>query len=239
MISFKNIKQFLSVLSVVTLVGCSGGGDDDGGGTPPPEAQSPEAALLISPIKDAECNQGNVISDDESTVTFEWNASKHTDDYTLVLKNLLDGSTKNIQVTATKKDENLLRGVPYSWYVISNSKATSKTATSEIWKLYNAGNGVENYAPFPAELVSPLMGGVSKKTVSLSWNGNDIDKDIESYDVYLDTNNPPTTLQESTTTTSIKDIDLSADTAYFWMVITKDSEGNSSESPVFEFRTEK
>lgn len=239
MISYKNIKQIVAVLCLVSLVGCSSGGDDDGGGTAPPVVENPEAAKLISPIKDAECNQGNIISDTESKVTFEWNASKNTDEYTLVIKNLLDKSTRNIKVTATKKEENLLRGVPYSWHVVSKSKSVSKTATSETWKLYNAGVGVENYAPFPAELVSPTMGGLTKQTVSLSWNGSDIDNDIESYDVYLGTNNPPTTLHTNTTTTAVNDIALSADTVYYWKVITKDSEGNNSESPIFEFRTEK
>lgn len=232
MISYKNVKQIVAVLSVVTLISCSGGSDDDVAGPPP------EAALLISPIKDAECNQGNVISDAESTVTFEWNASKNTDDYTLVLKNLLDGSTQNIKVTATTKDENLLRGVPYSWHVISNSKTETKTATSETWKLYNAGIGVENYAPFPAELVSPNMGSLSNINTTLEWGGSDIDNDIEGYDVYLNANNPPTTLLESTSNTSSSASGLTPDSVYYWKVVTKDTNGNNSESPIFEFRTQ-
>ncbi|MDV7187353.1 hypothetical protein R3X25_08685 [Lutibacter sp. TH_r2] len=223
---------FISILALV--VSCGGGGDDPD----IPVVENPEAAVLVSPLKNTECNQGNIISDEESNVEFEWNASENTDNYVLILKNLesnktTENSTSNTYITLT-----LTRGVAYSWKVVSKASGTTKTATSEIWKLYNAGLPVENYAPFPAGVVSPPMGGLTNSIVSLEWDGGDVDNDIESYDVYLSVDNPPTSLLKNTTSTKIEDVALNADEVYYWKVITHDKHGNSSESQVFDFRTQ-
>lgn len=234
------IDRYIKILVLaltIALFNCSSGGGDDPGPGPQP-VDNPEAAILVLPLKDAECNQGNIISATESNVTFEWNASNFTTSYTLVLTNLDTDEVKEFSTSNTTITEALLRGTPYSWKIISKSTATTSTSTSETWKLYNAGDGVENYVPFPAELVSPPMGGLSSVSASLKWVGSDVDNDIEEYDVYLGTNNPPTNLYETTTNTNIDNVSLTANTVYYWIVVTKDAHGNNSESPVFEFRTE-
>ncbi|WP_405293567.1 fibronectin type III domain-containing protein [Algibacter sp. Ld11] len=234
MIKVKFIIKILIIVCTVSFYGCSGGdggGDDDGG-------KAPEKATLVFPLNNSECNEGDIISETQTKVTFEWNASANTNKYTIVLKNLVDNTTRNINTTNTSQSENLLRGVPYSWSVISKSNSNTTTATSDTWKFYNAGLGVENYAPFPAELVAPNMGGLTSTTTTLEWNGSDIDNDIESYDVYLGTSNSPTTLLESISSTSSSASGLTANTVYYWKVVTTDTHGNNSESPVFEFRTQ-
>ncbi|WP_299547328.1 hypothetical protein [Seonamhaeicola sp.] len=235
MIYSKYLKGSLLII-LLALFSCSGGGgSDDGGET---KILPPEAAVLVSPEKDEECNQGNVVSDTESRVTFRWNASANTNNYTHVLKNLDTDVTTEQSTATTSITLTIGRNVPYSWQVISKSNKTTTTATSETWKFYNAGEGVENYAPFPADLVEPAMGSEVPSPVTLSWSGSDIDGDIASFDVYLGTANPPTTLHANTTNMSIADIALNADTVYYWRVITTDEGGSNSQSPVFEFRTE-
>lgn len=234
MIKVKFIIKILIIVCTVSFYGCSRGGDegDDGNG------KAPEKATLVFPLNNSECNEGDIISDTQTKVTFEWNASANTNNYTIVLKNLADNTTININTTNTNQSENLLRGVPYAWYVISKSNSTTATATSDTWKFYNAGLGVENYAPFPAELIAPKMGGLTNANTTLEWYGSDIDNDIESYDVYLDASNPPATLLESTSNTSSSASGLTANSVYYWKVVTTDTHGNNSESPVFEFRTQ-
>ncbi|SDX29860.1 hypothetical protein SAMN05444411_104146 [Lutibacter oricola] len=224
------------VVFTIVLTACGGGGGDDEPEVP--EVKAPEAAILKSPLKNEECNQGNIISDTESDVVFKWNAANNTTGYKVVLKNLNSNKTVETSTTGTQLTLTLLRGVAYSWNVVSVATGTTKTATSETWKLFNAGLPVENYAPFPAEVVSPPMGGLTNSTVTLEWNGSDADNDIESYDVYLSTDNPPTTLYQNTTTSKIENITLNSDEIYFWKVVTKDSHGNNSESQIFDFRTQ-
>jgi hypothetical protein len=57
------------------------------------------------------------------------------------------------------------------------------------------------------------------------------------YDVYLSTVSPPSapnfTLGSSN---SSQKVTVTADTVYYWKVVTKDREGNTSDSGIFQFR---
>jgi len=77
-------KKLLFYLSALLILSC-GGGDDSGGGTPtiPPPAAIPDpsATSLIFPENNTECNEGVVVNDTQSTVTFRWENSQNTDSY--------------------------------------------------------------------------------------------------------------------------------------------------------------
>ncbi|TXE07041.1 hypothetical protein FUA26_12510 [Seonamhaeicola algicola] len=233
----KYIQSGILIIGLI-LFSCGGGSDDGDGGPSGGGILPPESTVLEFPLKDEACYEGTVISETESRITFEWSISANTNNYTVVLKNLGTDETSEHDTANNSISITVKRNTAYSWYVVSKSNKTTTTATSETWKFYNAGEGVENYAPFPAEVVAPAMGSEVAAPVTLSWTGSDADNDIASYDVYLGTNNPPTTLQETTTNTSIENIALTANTVYYWKVITTDYSGSSSESQVFEFRTE-
>lgn len=220
------------ILAIASLLFINCGGDS-------PEApKNPSASTLTSPLKDAECNTGTILSTAESSVTFQWKAADNAESYTLVLTNL---NTKAVTQKSEKTNSSvvtLLRGVPYSWKVISKNTKTTITATSDTWKFYNAGIGVTNYAPFPAEASSPNMGSTTvNATVSLKWNASDIDNDITKYEVYLGTVNPPTTLHSTTAVKQVDNISLIAKTVYYWRIVTTDSKNNVSTSAIFDFRT--
>lgn len=231
MINIKSIKNIFIVLFSITLVSCGGGDGEDG-----PDVITLGKAVLILPLNNTECNQGNVISEQESKVYFEWNTAENADSYNIKIKNLNDDTVKSLISSNTNIETALLRGVPYSWSVTAKSNGAADT-TSDTWKFYNAGDGVQNYAPFPADLVSPKMGSSVDISTTLEWTGNDIDTDIEEYEVYLSTTNPPTTLKGTTTTNTMNNLSLESAKVYYWSVVTKDSFGNQSTSPVFEFRT--
>lgn len=224
------------------LYNCSGGGDD-GGSTvtpPPPTPDPPTAAILTFPDDNEECTTGTEVNATQSSVTFTWQASQNTDLYDLVLKNLDTNSILTFSSSTNQIAIIINKGTPYSWYVVSKSNSVTQTATSATWKFYNAGDPVQSYAPFPADLVAPDMGanltGVSM--VTLEWSGSDIDDDIVSYDIYFDTTSPPTTQLGGTLTVTTIDAPVSAGNAYYWRVIITDSEGNNSESEIFEFRVD-
>ena len=232
------MKKYIKIIALVcTTILMSCGGSDDGG-TTPPVVEAPEAAVLVFPLKNEQCNQGTIISDTNSKVEFEWNVSANTTKYTVVLKNLTTNVESETNTTSTKVTITLERGTSYSWKVISKSNETTITATSETWNLYNAGKPVTNYIPFPAEIVSPTMGSLTSSEVTLKWNGSDLDNDIESYDVYLSSNTPPTELYTSTPNSNVSNIILNSNMVYYWSIVTKDSFGNKSQSPIFEFRTQ-
>ncbi len=228
------MKKFtiLSLFVVCVLASC--GGSDD-----PPAA--PGAVQLIFPEENSECTTGVNVSEDLSQVTFEWQASQNTESYLLRVTNLNTNTTQTLNTSATSASVSINRGTPHSWSVTSSNGQSSENGSSPTWLFYNAGSQT-TYAPFPAQLVSPISGSTvspnSSDQVVLDWVGADVENDIEGYEIFFSTNNPPAnsigTLDAFSSEISAS---VTANTVYFWRVITTDAEGNSSDSGVFEFKT--
>ena len=235
----KIVKSTL-LIACIFLISCGGGGDDGGGPDPDPDpVPDPAAATLVFPDDDTECNEGVVVNDTQSTVTFEWNASQNTDSYEVNLRDLNTNNTSRTVSNTTTADITIGRGVPYEWFVVSRAAGTNETASSPTWRFYNQGPGVENYAPFPAEAVNPTRGATinDSGTVDLEWTGSDVDDDITEFDVFFGTDADPSTLLE-TTADSTAEATIASGQIYYWRVVSKDSHGNTSQSEIFEFRVE-
>ncbi|MEO1009727.1 MAG: hypothetical protein AAFX53_00385 [Bacteroidota bacterium] len=227
---------YYPMLALVLFLFSCGGGDGDDPEQPDP-VPAPVAAVLIFPEDNTECNEGTLLSESQSSVVFRWNASENTDSYRLKLRNLNANTNRELNASTNELEVTLDRGVPYSWSIESLANGTDETTESDTWQFYNAGPAIENYAPFPAENITPRPGAtVNPGTLTLQWEGNDLDDDTLSYVVYFDTVNPPTTSVGETTESSIN-VDTVTETIYYWRVETQDAAGNSSLSEAFQFKT--
>ena len=236
----KMIHKILSLgVTAALMLSCSGG-DSSGGGPDPQPVPDPVAATLVFPANNTECNEGEVLSPQQSRVTFQWNASQNTDSYEVRLTNLTTNTSSSTTSNTNEAAIVIQRATPYEWSVTSRANGTSQTATSVVWRFYNAGEGVSNYAPFPATAVFPQRGSTlaNAGTITLAWETTDIDGDLDSYDVYLEANNTGPQSLVGTTAENTLDITVSASTVYYWQVVSKDTEGNSSVSEVFQFAVE-
>ncbi len=233
------MKKLTIILALTLLYNCSSS-SGDGGSTTPPVPEAPAIAVLTFPDNNQECNQGIEVNATQSSVTFTWNASANTDSYDIVLKNLDTNGILTFSSNTNDKAITIDKATPYSWSVVSKSITSTETAQSATWKFYNAGDPVESFAPFPADLIAPTMGanlnGIT--TVILEWSGSDIDNDITGYDIFIDTTSPPTTQLGSNQTETTIDATVVAGNVYYWRVITTDSQGNNSESEIFSFRVD-
>jgi len=231
---------YSALIGIALLLVSCGGGDSPPPEPPPPVVVTPpSAATLVFPDNNTECNEGTVVNESQSTVLFQWNASQNTDTYEVNLRNLDNNNTAKTNASTNEALITLLRGTPYEWFVVSKANGTNVVATSASWKFYNQGPGVENYAPFPAEVVSPARGSSvgATGTITLEWTGSDVDNDLADYDIYFDTSSSPTTLLGTTEETSM-DASITANTVYYWRVVSRDSQGNTSQSEIFEFRVQ-
>ena len=137
----------------------------------------------------------------------------------------------------------LAKEEPYKWQVIAEGEEGTTPGESETWKFYLAGNPQINYAPFPAELITPRSGATitpSGGQITASWNCSDVDGDLTSYQVYLDTTDGSTLVQEvnhQSSTTEVQ-LDVAANQVYYWKVVAIDANGNKSSSGVYTFRTQ-
>lgn len=236
-------KIIIAFASLGLLLSC--GSDDDGGAVAPnpnPEEQEvqPGTAELIFPLQDVVCTTGVFISDTQSNVTFMWSETENTDSYDLVLTNLNDNSEQTFTASTNQLPVDLLQNNPYSWNIISRSNASTLTGTSAEWRFYNASQGVNNAAPYPAVLVNPADGAsVSETMVELTWEGADPDNvdgfdDIVSYDVFVATSTDLSTVTSNVTSSSFITSALASGN-YFWRVETIDSAGNRTSSQVGTF----
>ena len=225
------MKKIFLLFMIIFLASCS---KDSA-----PTVVSPDKATLTFPAQNQLCTNGSVISTTQSSIIFTWNASANTDSYELDIKNLLTNTTATQTVTTNQATVTLLRNTPYSWFVVSKSVSTTATSQSDTWKFYNAGLGTISYAPFPAAIISPTYAQnvtASGGKLNLTWTGSDVDNDIVGYDVYLGTSATPALLQSNIANMFLNNVSVTSGTTYYWQVVTKDSQGNTSASDVYLFK---
>lgn len=144
-------------------------------------------------------------------------------------------SVANHQSTSSFVPSLLKGNTYYFWKVVSFDTHGASTA-SPVWHFTTL-----NLPPDPAANPSPANMAVDQSlTPTLSWTGSDPDSDYLRYNVYLDASNPnPTTrvanLQSATTFSP--SIMLTANTVYYWKVLSVDSDSAFTSSPVWRFIT--
>ena len=228
------MKKLIYSLIVFVLISCGGGSDDT---ELTPTQKNPETAILVYPEQNSECTTGTNVTATNSTVEFEWNKSDHTDSYELTLKNLETTNTSTHTSSSNKLSIELLKGTPYSWYIVSKSNSVSNTAETVTWKFYNAGDGTVSHAPFPADVIAPAhnISIAATDKVTFDWNGSDVDNDIATYDMYFGTTSSPPSFKTDHSESSLIDVAVTSGTTYYWYIITKDEQGNNSQSETFKF----
>jgi hypothetical protein len=230
----KRFKKIISLLLFVSILSVSCSKDENENAIL--AADLPTASLLIFPDNNTECNEGSIISDTETEVLFKWEEAINTSAYILTITNLNDATSREIHTISNEFLIRVLRGTPYSWVVKSIANIGNETADSEMWRFYNAGLPEESHPPLPAQAVNPKMGAsIDSGDLTLQWEATDVDNDIASYTVLLDTNNSPVAEVGNPSTNSLN-VTVTSGIVYYWKVITTDGLGNESYSQTFEFR---
>ena len=197
-----------------------------------------ESLLMVNlqfPHNNELCNLGTNVTPTQSTVFFEWELNQNVIRYTIFIENLISGTIIQEETTEDKIGIMLDRATPYSWYIVASSDL--ETEQTETWKFFNAGPGAQSYAPFPTVIVAPNMAQSLSATssVTLQWTGSDVDNDIVNYDIYFGTSESPS-IYASDFVGNETTVSISSGQIYYWKVVTKDSEGNTSGSGVFQFK---
>jgi len=63
-----------------------------------------------------------------------------------------------------------------------------------------------------------------------------VDNDILVYDVYFGTSTSPAFLRGNITESELPDLSVTANTTYYWKVVSRDPKGNTSDSGVSFFK---
>lgn len=100
--------------------------------------------------------------------------------------------------------------------------------------------GVENTLPNQPSNPSPEDGITDQNlNVTLSWTGGDPDGDVVTYDVYFEAGNstPSTLVSDDQSGESYNPGALTPNTHYYWQIIAKDTHGDTTTGPVWDFTT--
>lgn len=199
-----------------------------------------EKATLLFPEQNAICISGVNISGTQSSITFKWVEVANANSYTLLVKNLQTNEIITQTSTQNEATITLIKNTPYSWSVNAKTANSEASSQSVSWKFYNAGTGTVSYPPFPADELVPSDGqsinAVNGK-IKITWKGSDADQNIVNYDVYFGTTAFPAIYKKEAANNRIEDVQVTPKTRYYWKVVTRDAEGNTSESDVVSFST--
>jgi len=133
-------------------------------------------------------------------------------------------------------DTKLSPGTQYYYRI----KAYNRYGDSAYSNEAEATTTATNNPPHTPSNPSPANGQTSlNANIQLSWDGGDPDAgDTVTYDVYLDTVNPPTyCAAKELTKTYYPTFTLSFNKVYYWKVVAKDLSQATSEGPVWSFQT--
>ncbi|MBO3116742.1 hypothetical protein J4050_08290 [Winogradskyella sp. DF17] len=229
----RRLGTLIIIISLLFACSKSSDGDENQNGNGNGQ-DAPNGVQLVFPFENSLCNEGINLTPTESTVLFEWEPNTNADVYTLTVENLATNSISQFDTVDFIFPVVINRAAPYRWSVEYNHQGETKQ--SALWNFYNAGLGIQNYTPFPAEIVSPAMAQTipSTNSLTLEWNGSDLDDDIVNYDVYLGIENPPSVNATDVNVNQLT-VSVTPGTIYYWYVVTKDAAGNSSESGVYQF----
>ena len=244
----KTATTHLIVLLLISglFIQCS---KDDGGATPstpeptPVVILQPSAATLSFPVNDEPCLESTAVNDNQSSITFRWNGGDNVSSYELTLTNLALNSEERYTSSGTELIVTLTHSEPYSWKITSIGESGSTPAESATWRFYLAGPAEENYAPFPAELLSPVSGSTVTPidgVIDLQWICTDVDTDLVSYQLYLDKEDATTLVQtydHGDSSGSSVEVAVDNNAIYYWKIIAVDAQGNESDSGKYSFRT--
>ena|ERR1700744_5415089 len=222
------IKRIVGLLLITFIMACS----------KQEQGPSPGTFTLTNPLKDQVCTSGKVISATQSKVSFVWNKAANANSYDLTITNLLTQTAATQTVTSTSDTVTLLQNTPYSWYVTAKAPKTTAVTKSDVWKFYSAGSGIVTYAPFPAAITAPTLGQIvtsSGGNINLTWTGSSVSNNIVGYYVYFGPTNNPGLFKSNVTDSFVNNVSVSANTTYYWHIITVDANGNISDSGISNF----
>jgi hypothetical protein len=230
----KNI-LYLVILYFIA-VSCSSSGGKDNIITPIETNKPPTVPTLIYPTNNLLCIN--------NTLDFQWNPSTDSNGDALTYKveiskdNQFSNLEQVVTLSSTSHTFVLEKGFAYYWRVKAIDSKNLSSNFSDVFSLYTEGDGVSNYAPFLPALVSPLMNSVLQQNgaaVKLEWTASDIDNDVLTFDVYLDSKNPPTNIASENQINTYFNLTDYSSQKYYWKVIVKDNNGVQTVGQVWTF----
>ena len=183
-----------------------------------------DAVSLLLPENNKQCF-GIKLESGKIAVDFDWNDIDQITSYTINYVDGVTGESNSLTTTDSSISIELEPGTLYTWNVtVTNDFGNSEK--SEDFNFYTEGLADSNHVPFPADIEIPA---VVSNSLNVSWEGVDLDNDIDYYQVFFSKENPPILLIDNTTDQSFN-ADVETGATYYLNIVTFDKNGNYSDS---------
>ena len=197
----------------------------------------PGEVTLLSPAKNSECSPIDSENGNTNLVQFSWQATSNADSYILEVNELNSGTSQMKTTTALSEILAIAKGVPFSWSVTATSTEVTQTSVSETQFFFSPGTET-SFAPFPAEVLRPTGPKAfinDDGEINLEWAGADLDGDIDGYELYFGTSPDPNLFSSLSASQTSVQVAAVSDTIYYWRLVVRDSEGNTSDTGIISF----
>ena len=198
------------------------------GNDPPntPSNPNPEDEETGVPINT--CISWTCDDPDGDDVTYDIFFGKYGEDLTLV--------SSNQSGTSYCPEDVLEFETRYDWYIIAWDVYGYSTV-GPTWYFITE----ENLAPNTPSNPDPPDGETDVSIEKLlRWTGGDPNQgDKVRYDVYFGKNSPPPLVVENILNTAYDPGTMDLDTTYYWQIVSEDSQGLTTNGPIWSFTTEK
>ncbi|WP_298767171.1 fibronectin type III domain-containing protein [uncultured Polaribacter sp.] len=231
----KHIYLYL-VFTLLLSLSCSK--EEGPGPEPETENKAPTVPSKIFPLNNTLCI--------DNAINFQWNASTDPEGETLRYRLEIASDANFSSIIENKSVTNVTstiitldKGLSFFWRVKAIDSKNAESDFSITSQFLTEGEGESNHLPFIPELVLPVLNStISGTSTTLSWSASDADEDPLTFDVYLDTNeNPTTKVSENQSNTTFQASGLSAGTTYYFKIVVKDSKEGVTIGSIWSFST--
>ncbi len=130
----------------------------------------------------------------------------------------------------------LSNATTYYWQIVAEDDSGNRVAGS-IWR-FTTTEAADSPPTAPTNPTPGSEAEDQETSLTLSWNpSTDPEGSAVYYDLYFGTQENPPLNVSNLTTTQYQKGGLSNDTLYYWKVVAKDEQSNSTSGPVWQFRT--
>jgi glutaredoxin len=137
------------------------------------------------------------------------------------------------QTATTYTPGNLELDSTYYWQIVVRDDKGA-TVPGPVWQFTTRGNSPPNTPSNP----NPANGSTDVPINKvLSWSGGDPNGDTVRYDVYFGLTSPPGKVVSNQSGTTYNPGTMTAETTYYWKIVSWDSFAASTAGPIWEFTT--
>ena len=175
----------------------------------------------------------------EINLQLNWQCYNPNDDsleYDIYFATATNPSIVDSNISESTYDPGELQGNTIYYWKITSKASSGARSTGPVWRFIT--KSIPNRPPNQPSNPSPENYLLNQNlSVQLSWECSDPDDDSLTYDIYFESNSTPSLVSSGQNINYFDPGTLENSTTYYWYIVAKDNDADSSVGPLWNFRT--